>query len=92
MSVNIYGGWGTDKGSFKRDFYVKGDLQDPGGQAYVKLRLPFASSEVLTLRQLSSWRKVTLPVSRTCQWTVGCKDSLAFVPHVNSSEISHTSI
>ena len=67
MIANMYlagrgGAVGRDKGSFQRDFYVR-DLQGPGGQADVKLRLPFASSKVLASRQLSSWRKVTLPVS-----------------------------
>ena len=43
------------------------DSQDPGG---VGLRLPFTFSKVSALRQLSSKRKVTLPISRTYQWAV----------------------
>ena len=46
--------WAKKKEDSKGIFDVKKDLQDPGGQANVKLRVPFASSKVLTLRQLSS--------------------------------------
>ena len=47
MTANIYlGGKGRDKGRFQRDFYR---ILEVG---LVKLRLPFASSKVLTLRQL----------------------------------------
>ena len=63
------GGGQVEIKEFSKGFsYVKEDLQDPGHEANVKLRLPLASSKVVTLRQPSSWRKVTLPVSRTCQW------------------------
>ena len=55
MTANIYLGWGIEIRKFPKGFlYIRGDLQDPGGQANVKLRLPFALSKVLTSRQLSS--------------------------------------
>ena len=44
----------------------------------VRLRLPFAHGKVLTLRQLSPQRNVTLPVSRTCQWTIWVVRKLNF--------------
>ena len=40
----------------------------------VRLRLPVALSNVLTSRQLNSYRKVALPVSRTCQWAINRKE------------------
>ena len=64
-TAHLYLGEVEIKKFLKGLFYVK-DLQDPGGPATVKLRLPFASSKVFTMRQLRSWRKVTLPASSTC--------------------------
>ena len=49
------------------------DLQDPQGWDNVKLRFSFAPSKVSSLRQLSSQKEATLPVSRTCQWAVDNK-------------------
>lgn len=43
------------------------------------LRLPSASSQVLTSRQLTSWRKVTLSASNIYQGAASCK--ISFFPH-----------
>ena len=45
--------WGGEvlEMKFPKGFFLK----DPRGRANVKLRLPFASSKVLTLRQLNSF-------------------------------------
>ena len=59
-----------DKGGFQRNFYML-DLQDPGSQAEICLLLLAG----IKLRQLSSWRNVALPVSRTCQWAVSSKET-----------------
>ena len=61
---------GRDKGSFQRGFYwILEIIWD-----YAKLRLSFAFSKVLTLKSLSSWRKVTVPVLGMWQWAVSIKE------------------
>ena len=67
---------GRDKGSFPFFsflYILKKTYKILEGWDNVKLRLPFALSKVLTLKQLNSQRKVTLLVSRTCQWAVDSK-------------------
>ena len=61
------------------------DLQDPQGWDNVKPRFSFAPSKVSSWRQLSSYREVTILVSRTCQWAIGSKGtffSFALVSHI----------
>ena len=75
---HMLGGWlptcilgGRDKGNFQGNFCMLKQTQRILG---IRLRLPFALSNVLTSRQLSPQRNVILPASKTCQWTVGSKE------------------
>ena len=65
-----YVSWGEEIPEISKGIYnVKIHLQDPERWA----KIAFCPSQSINIQAAGSYKSVTLPVSKTCQWTVNGK-------------------